>query len=171
MLRAARPTALAFASRVHRAVVVVAVVAAAAVVEGRREPDRHGSAHPLDQRPIPARLRLRAGAAAALDPDHADGGLLKNFDMYVPGAGGYDVGLHAQTGHPCAVVPYKFEPQPAGSWGRAARPWTRTTPAVTYNPQPICAVLAGNLYNDDKILSVAHQYQIHTDWHTETPVH
>jgi hypothetical protein len=30
-------------------------------------------------------------------------------------------------------------------------------------------VLAGNLYNDDKILSVAHQYQIHTDWHTKHP--
>ena len=26
--------------------------------------------------------------------------LLKDVDMYVPG-GGYDVGLHAQTGHPC----------------------------------------------------------------------
>jgi hypothetical protein len=30
-------------------------------------------------------------------------------------------------------------------------------------------VLAGNLYNDDKILSVAHQFQIHSDWHTKRP--
>jgi Asp-tRNA(Asn)/Glu-tRNA(Gln) amidotransferase A subunit family amidase len=95
--------------------------------------------------------------------------LLKDFDMYVPGANGYDVGLHAQTGHPCAVVPYKFEPQPAGRGGRGGAPVDSTAPTVTYNPQPICAVLAGNLYNDDKILSVAHQYQIHTDWHTKHP--
>ena len=90
--------------------------------------------------------------------------LLKDFDMYVPGQGG-DVGLHAQTGHPCAVVQYKFDSPPAGR-GRGAD--TTTTP-VTYNPQPLCAVLAGNLYNDDKILSVAHQYQIHHDWHTRHP--
>ncbi len=100
--------------------------------------------------------------------------LLKDLDMYVPGANGYDVGLHAQTGHPCAVVPYKFEPQPAGRGGRwwwrapTRLPIARAEPVV-YNPQPICAVLAGNLYNDDKILSVAHQYQIHTDWHTKHP--
>jgi len=95
--------------------------------------------------------------------------LLKDVDMYVPGANGYDVGLHAQTGHPCAVVPYKFEPQPAGRGGRGRANVDTTTPPVTYNPQPICAVLAGNLYNDDKILSVAHQYQTHTDWHTRHP--
>jgi hypothetical protein len=38
-----------------------------------------------------------------------------------------------------------------------------------YNKQPICAVLAGNLYNDDKILSVAHQHQTHTEWHLQHP--
>jgi hypothetical protein len=93
--------------------------------------------------------------------------LLKDYDMYVPGQGG-DVGLHAQTGHPCAVVPYKFESPPAGRGGRG-RGADTTTPPVTYNPQPICTVLAGNLYNDDKILSVAHQYQIHHDWHMRHP--
>jgi hypothetical protein len=94
--------------------------------------------------------------------------LLKDLDMYVPGAGGFDVGLHAQTGHPCAVVPYKFDSPPAGrgGGGRGAAPDTTggrgAPPAeqVVYNKQPICAVLAGNLYNDDKILSVAHQHQI-----------
>ena len=95
--------------------------------------------------------------------------LLKDFDMYVPGANGYDVGLHAQTGHPCAVLPYKFEPQPAGRGGRGGAPVDTSAPQITYNPQPICAVIAGNLYNDDKILSVAHQYQLHTDWHTRHP--
>src|SRR5204863_3722627 len=39
--------------------------------------------------------------------------LLKDFDMYVPGQGG-DVGLHASTGPPCAVVPYKLESPQSG---------------------------------------------------------
>jgi len=118
--------------------------------------------------------------------------LLKDFDMYVPG-NGYDVGLHASTGHPCAVVPYKFDsPQGGGGGGRAGGGRAGADPAaaaggragdpatgraaaepaqapVVYNKQPICAVIAGNLYNDDKILSVAHQYQIHTDWHLKHP--
>jgi hypothetical protein len=101
--------------------------------------------------------------------------LLKDLDMYVPTAAG-DIGLHAQTGHPCVVVPYKFESPPSGrggggaagrggadtSGGRAAAP-------VVFNPQPICATLAGNLYNDDLILSVAHQYQVSTEWHKKHP--
>ncbi len=108
--------------------------------------------------------------------------LLKDFDMYIPG-NGYDVGLHASTGHPAAVVPYKFDsPQGGGGGGRGggaaagsatgaagAAPAPAPTPVV-YNKQPICAVICGNLYNDDKILSVAHQYQIHTSWHLKHPV-
>jgi hypothetical protein len=101
--------------------------------------------------------------------------LLKDFDMYVPGVSGWDVGLHAQTGHPCAVVPYKFESPPTGrgggGGGRGGADTTggRAVEPVVYNQQPICAVLAGNLYNDDKILSVAHQYQTHTAWHLKHP--
>jgi hypothetical protein len=112
--------------------------------------------------------------------------LLKDLDMYVPG-GGYDVGLHAQTGHPCAVVPYKFEaPAAAGRGGGAGRAGRAAgaagdpaaagreaappaQPAEPGKPQPICAVIAGNVYNDDKILSVAHQYQINTAWHLKRP--
>jgi len=100
--------------------------------------------------------------------------LLKDVDMYVPGGSGqgqWDIGLHAQTGHPCVVLPYKFEPPPARPAG-PPRPDTTATPAaeqVVYNPQPICAVLAGNLYNDDLILSVAHRYQTATDWHLRRP--
>ena len=92
--------------------------------------------------------------------------LLKDFDLYVPGAG-WDVGLHAQTGHPCAVVPYKFEPQTSRPF-TGVRPDTTVAP-ITYNPQPICAVLAGNLYNDDLILSVANKYQVATEWHLKHP--
>lgn len=107
--------------------------------------------------------------------------LLKDLDMYVPG-GGFDVGLHAATGHPCVVVPYKFDvPQQGrgGGGGRAgaanpaaaaaAPPAPQTPPAEPGKPQPICAVIAGNLYNDDKILSVAHQFQIRTGWHMKHP--
>jgi len=106
--------------------------------------------------------------------------LLKDLDMYVPNAGG-DVGLHAQTGHPCVVVPYKFEPPQTGRGGGGGRAGAAPAaggaeataaaapPPITYNAQPICTVLAGNLYNDDKILSVAHQFQIHSDWHTKHP--
>lgn len=93
--------------------------------------------------------------------------LLKDFDMYVPGQGN-DIGLHAQTGHPCVVLPYKFEPPPAGRGGRGGAV-PDSIPPVQYNPQPICTVIAGNLYQDDKILSVAHQYQMHTEWHTKHP--
>jgi len=97
--------------------------------------------------------------------------LLKDYDMYVPGGGSgqgqWDIGLHAQTGHPCAVVPYKFEPQTSRPF-TGGRPDTTAAP-IAYNPQPICAVLAGNLYNDDLILSVANRYQSATDWHTRHP--
>lgn len=44
-----------------------------------------------------------------------------------------------------------------------------TTPAPTYKAQPICAVITGNLYNDDIILSVAHQFQKATDFHSRRP--
>jgi hypothetical protein len=104
--------------------------------------------------------------------------LLKDLDMYVPTASG-DIGLHAQTGHPCVVVPYKFDSPPAGrggggGGGRGGRGGgadsaAPATPQVVYNKQPICAQIAGNLYNDDMILSVANQYQIHTEWHKKHP--
>jgi hypothetical protein len=99
--------------------------------------------------------------------------LLKDLDMYVPTANG-DIGLHAQTGHPCVVVPYKFDsPPPAGRGGggrgAAADTTTPQPPPVVHNKQPICATIAGNLYNDDMILSVAHQYQISTEWHKKHP--
>jgi Asp-tRNA(Asn)/Glu-tRNA(Gln) amidotransferase A subunit family amidase len=73
--------------------------------------------------------------------------LMRDFDMYV--AGGGDVGLTNQTGHPAAVLPYTFggdEPQ-----------------------QPRCTTIIGDLFADDHILSVAHAYQRVTDWHTRHP--
>jgi hypothetical protein len=99
---------------------------------------------------------------------------MKDLDMYVQPNTGGDVGLHAQTGHPCAVVQYKFEAPMAPVNGAVMGPGVDSAgvaggPDVHYNPKPICAVLAGGLFNEDLILSVAHQFQIHTDWHTRHP--
>jgi Asp-tRNA(Asn)/Glu-tRNA(Gln) amidotransferase A subunit family amidase len=101
---------------------------------------------------------------------------MKNLDMFVA-APNADVGANSQTGHPCAVVPYKFDvPQAFGGGGRGAAgraggaggnaPAEPTTPL---NPQPICGTIIGQLYNDDKILSVAHQLQTHVDFMSKRP--
>jgi Asp-tRNA(Asn)/Glu-tRNA(Gln) amidotransferase A subunit family amidase len=90
---------------------------------------------------------------------------LKDIDLYV---GAADTGIHAQTGHPVAVVQIAFDMRPFGRGGRGgAAP--DTTPAPKLNPQPICTQVAGNLYNDDIILSVAHKYQMNTPWLQERP--
>ncbi len=95
------------------------------------------------------------------------GDYMKDLDLFI-GAPNADVGPNAQTGHPCAVLPYKFDvPQfGGGGGGRGGAP---AQPAPTYKPQPICAVITGALFNDDKILSVAHQFQKATDYHTRRP--
>ena len=98
------------------------------------------------------------------------GEFMKDLDLFIAGPNA-DVGAKAQTGHPCAVVPYKFEP-PAqgGGGGRGGRGGAPADPAAPppappppLNPQPICAVITGALYNDDKILSVAHYFQTHDE--------
>jgi Asp-tRNA(Asn)/Glu-tRNA(Gln) amidotransferase A subunit family amidase len=73
--------------------------------------------------------------------------LMQNFDMYVSGSG--DVGLTNQTGHPAVVVPYRMSDGD--------------------HPQPECTTIIGDLFADDRILSVAHAYQSATDWHTRRP--
>lgn len=97
---------------------------------------------------------------------------LKDIDLYI---GAADTGIHAQTGHPVAVVQMAFGIR-AGGGGRGGRGGGRggdstaaAAPPVASNPQPICTQIAGNLYNDDIILSVAHKYQINTKWHLERP--
>ena len=87
------------------------------------------------------------------------GEFMKDLDLFI-GSWGADIGPNAQTGHPCAVVPYKFDvPQ---QQGRSTRD-TTTPPPPPLNPQPICGVITGALYNDDVILSVAHKFQAHND--------
>ena len=89
---------------------------------------------------------------------------MKDLDMFI-GAPYADVGPNAQTGHPCVVVPYKFD-VPVAKGGAGAAP-AATAPALT--PQPICAVIVGALYNDDRILGVAHRFQSSTDIHLKRP--
>ena len=95
------------------------------------------------------------------------GAFMKDLDMFI-GAPQADVAPNAQTGHPCVVVPYKMD-VPAQQQG-GQRPAGAPAPApLDLKPQPICAVIVGALYDDDKILSVAHQFQSHTDIHMKRP--
>lgn len=96
------------------------------------------------------------------------GEYMKDLDLFIGGPNA-DVGPNAQTGHPCAVVPYKFDVPQFGGGGPRPADGSAPPPAPTYKPQPICAVITGALFNDDKILSVAHQFQKATDIHTKRP--
>ena len=89
---------------------------------------------------------------------------MRDLDMFI-GSPQADVSPNAQTGHPCVVVPYKFDvpQQQGGGRGGSAQP------PAELKPQPIGAVIVGNLFADDLILSVAHQFQVHTDVHTKHP--
>jgi len=94
------------------------------------------------------------------------GEFMKDLDLFI-GSPTADIAPNAQTGHPCAVVPYKFDvPQPFGGGRGATAP---AQPAPELKPQPIGGVITGNLYNDDLILSVAHQFQKNTDIHLKRP--
>jgi hypothetical protein len=88
---------------------------------------------------------------------------MKDLDLFI-GSPQADVGPNAQTGHPCVVVPYKFDvPQQGGGRGGSS------TPPPKLQPQPICAVIVGNLFADDLILSVAHQVEMRTDVRSKRP--
>ena len=95
------------------------------------------------------------------------GEFMKDLDLFIANPFA-DVAPNAQTGHPCAVLPYKFDVPVAQGGGQ--RPATApATPQPELKPQPICGVITGALYNDDVILGVAHQFQSHTDIHTKRP--
>jgi Asp-tRNA(Asn)/Glu-tRNA(Gln) amidotransferase A subunit family amidase len=79
--------------------------------------------------------------------------VMDGIDMIVSGSG--QVGLTNQTGHPAAIVPYGFGPRNPD----ADRPTT----------MPLTTTLLGGLFADDKILSVAHAFQVSTDWHQRRP--
>ena len=78
---------------------------------------------------------------------------MEGFDMFVTGSG--ETRLTNQTGHPAAVLPYDFG--------------DGNTEDDFDHEQPICTTIIGDLFADDKILSVAHAYQSVTDWHRMHP--
>lgn len=78
---------------------------------------------------------------------------MRGFDMFVSGSG--EVALTNDTGHPAAVLAYDFG--------------VRNPEEASPTTMPLTTVLVGDLFADDKILSVAHAYQAVTDWHTRRP--
>jgi len=78
---------------------------------------------------------------------------MAGFDMFVSGRG--HVRLTNQTGHPAAIVQY----------GYGVRNPDDDAPTT----MPLTTTLLGDLFADDKILSVAHAFQKRTDWHLRRP--
>ena len=78
---------------------------------------------------------------------------MTDFDMFVSGSG--LTGLTNQTGHPAVVVPYDFGPRDPQVEGQ--------------HPQPLTTTLIGNVFSDDKVLSVAHAFQASSAWHVKRP--
>ena len=79
--------------------------------------------------------------------------VMRDFDMFVSGSG--HVGLTNQTGHPAVVVPYDFG--------------VRNPDSESPTEMPLTTTLIGDLFADDRILSVAHAFQKGTDWHSRRP--
>ena len=71
---------------------------------------------------------------------------MEGFDMFVSGGG--QVGLTNQTGHPAAIVQYGFG--------------VRNPDDDTPTTMPLTTTIVGDLFSDDKILSVAHAFQKRT---------
>ena len=78
---------------------------------------------------------------------------MRDVDMFVSGSG--HVGLTNQTGHPAAVVQYGFG--------------VRNPDDEDPTTMPLTTTLLGDLFADDKILSVAHAFQRRTEWHLRRP--
>jgi len=78
---------------------------------------------------------------------------MQGFDMFVSGSG--ETGLTNATGHPAVVVPYDFG--------------VRDADADSPTEMPLTTIIVGDLFADDRILSVAHAYQSTTDWHLRHP--
>ena len=78
---------------------------------------------------------------------------IEGFDMFVSGSG--ETRLTNDTGHPAVVVPYGFG--------------IRNPEADSPTTMPLTTVLVGDLFADDKLLSVAHLFQQGTDWHLRRP--
>ncbi len=78
---------------------------------------------------------------------------MRGFDMFVSDSG--ETALTNDTGHPAVVIPYGFG--------------VRNPEADAPTTMPLTTVLIGDLYADDKLLSVAHAFQAVSDWHLRRP--
>lgn len=78
---------------------------------------------------------------------------MEGFDMFVSGGG--HVALTNQTGHPAVIVQYGFG--------------VRDPEAESPTTMPLTTTLIGDLFADDKLLSVAHAFQKRTEWHLRRP--
>ena len=79
--------------------------------------------------------------------------VMSDFDMFISGSG--ELRLTNDTGHPSVVVPYGFG--------------VRDPEAQSPTTMPLTTTIVGDLFTDDKILSVAHAFQRSTDWHLRRP--
>lgn len=79
--------------------------------------------------------------------------VMEDFDLFVSASG--QTGLTNQTGHPAVVVPYDFG--------------VRNPDQESPTEMPLTTILVGDLFADDKILSVAHAFQSQTDFHKRRP--
>jgi Asp-tRNA(Asn)/Glu-tRNA(Gln) amidotransferase A subunit family amidase len=78
---------------------------------------------------------------------------MEDFDMFVSGSG--ELTLTNDTGHPSVVVPYDFG--------------VRNPDSDSPTSMPLTTTIVGDLFADDKIVSVAHAFQRVTDWHLRRP--
>ena len=81
--------------------------------------------------------------------------VMADVDLYVCDADLGDCTLTSLTGHPAVVLPAAFGPRFGPRFGRPAQPW--------------CTTLVGNLFAEDKLLSVAAANQRATTWHEHHP--
>ena len=92
------------------------------------------------------------------------GEFMKDLDLFI-GSPTADIG--AECADRASVRRAAVQVRRAAAAGAVATTTMRRTP--TLNPQPICGVITGALYNDDMILAVAHRFQQATDFHLRRP--
>ncbi len=96
------------------------------------------------------------------------GEFMRDLDLFIA-APSADIGANAQTGHPCVVLPYKFDVPVFQQFGPRTAADSARAAATPLQPQPICATMVGALYQDDVLLGVAHRFQQASDFHTRRP--
>jgi hypothetical protein len=82
--------------------------------------------------------------------------VMSGFDAFLsPTRGGSTLSVTNLTGHPCITIPNGFVPVDG-----ASNPNRRNPTSIT---------VVGNLYRDAEMLSLAHAFQMETDFHRRRP--